>query len=263
MQTDYMEEAKKRQEEESRAYQRTRDPFEYGKQVSQRRYSEIMAGLDAQKADVNRSYGSLYQAAKDRAVGTRAAGMPTLSGGMGQQQRDYLSSMEMRDLSSIGGAQNQALRDLETQAQSAFANAELEGMQAEQIRLQSQQTKLQLVQQKQAIMADDSLTQEQKDAQLKALGYDPQTVAPEIPAGVSPAFGAVGGILGAVTIGAGLIKGKGALGMLGAAAKFALPVAGWAGVIALATLGVDKAIEWLAPDFNDGKGLFNLSDLGI
>jgi hypothetical protein len=266
MQTDYMEEAKKRQEEEARAFRQTRDPFAYGQQVARRRYSEIMSGLENQARTVNQSYGDLYQRARQSGIQSEAAGGPRLSGGMGAQQRDYLSAAEMSSLGQIAGAQEGALRDIETARQSSFANAQLEGMQAEQIQLQSQQSKLQLVQQKQAILADTNLTEEQRNQQLQALGYDPSTVKKDVPAGVHPGFLAAGGFLGSIFLAKGLLGAKAGGSVLGASAGFlkaALPVLGWTGIVALAAIGVDKGLEWLAPNFNQGKGLFNLSDLGL
>ena len=45
MQKDYTELAKRQQQD----YQRSRNPFEYGQQVAQRRYSEIISGLQNQQ----------------------------------------------------------------------------------------------------------------------------------------------------------------------------------------------------------------------
>lgn len=172
MTKDYLTEAQQRQEQEARAYQQQRNPFEYGQQVARRRYSEIMSGIDAQKASAQQSYGDMYQAARQRAVGQQAAGGPTLSGGMGQQQRDFVSAMEMQQLGQIGQAREGAMRDLYTQGQSAWSNAQLEGQQAQQMELQNQQTNLQLVQQQQAIIQDTNLTEDQKREQLGALGVN-------------------------------------------------------------------------------------------
>ena len=165
MQPNYEEMMRKQQQD----YQRSRDPFEYGRQVAQRRYSEIMFNIDAQRQSTQQSYGDLYQQARQRAVGQQAAGGPTLSGGMGQQQRDFASAMEIQQTGQIGTARNQAMRDLYSQGQAAFSNAQLEGQQATQMEVQNRQTELQLLQQRQAII-DSDLPDEQKQAQLAALG---------------------------------------------------------------------------------------------
>jgi len=165
MQPNYNELAQRQQKD----YQASRDPFQYGQQVAQRRYSEMMSNLDTQRQATQQSYGDLYSQAKQRAVGGAAVGGPTLSGGMGQQQRDYVSAIEMQELGRIGTAREGASRDLFSQGQAAFSNAQLEGQQATQMRLQDQQTQLQLIQQRQQIL-DSDLPEEQKQAQLAALG---------------------------------------------------------------------------------------------
>lgn len=173
MQPNY-EEMMKRQQQD---YQRSRDPFQYGQQVAQRRYSEIMSNLDMQRQATQQSYGDLYSQARQRAVRGQAAGGQTLSGGMGQQQRDFVSAIEMQELGRIGQAREGASRDLYSQGQAAFSNAQLEGQQATQMELQNQQTQLQLVQQRQAILADPNLSDEQRAEQLQTIGTSPEAVA--------------------------------------------------------------------------------------
>lgn len=167
MMPNYEEQYKRQQED----YQRSRNPFEYGQQVARRRYSEIMAGIDAQRMGAQQSYGDLYQQARQRAVGARAAGGPTLSGGMGQQRRDFVSALEMQELGRIGRDQQKAMADLYAQGQSAFSNAQLEGQQATQMELQNRSAALELEQTKIQIL-NSSATAEQKKAQLEALGVN-------------------------------------------------------------------------------------------
>ena len=165
MQPNYTELAKRQQQD----YQRSRNPFEYGQQVAQRRYSEILSNLDARQRETQQSYGDMYQAARQRAVGAQAMGGPTLSGGMGQQRRDFVSAVEMQELGKIGGARARAEADLYAQGQAAFSNAQLEGQQATQMELQNRTAELQLVQQRQAILNDPKLNEKQKQEQLTAL----------------------------------------------------------------------------------------------
>ena len=168
MQKDYTELAKQQQQD----YQRSRNPFEYGQQVAQRRYSEIISGLQNQQQATQQSYGDLFSQARQRAVKGQAMGGPTLSGGMGQQQRDYVSAIEMQELGRIGQAREGAMRDLYTQGQAAFSNAQLEGQQATQMELQNQQARLGTVQQTQQILQDTKLTEEEKRQQLDAIGVN-------------------------------------------------------------------------------------------
>jgi hypothetical protein len=167
MQPNYNELAERQQKD----YQASRDPFQYGQQVAQRRYSEMMSNLDNQRRATQQSYGDLYSQARQRAVGGAAAGGPTLSGGMGQQQRDFVSAIEMQELGRIGQAREGASRDLFSQGQAVFSNAQLEGQQATQMKLQDQQTQLSLIQQRQQIL-DSDLPEEQKRAQLEAIGVN-------------------------------------------------------------------------------------------
>ena len=222
MQPNYDEQRRKQQED----YQRSRNPFEYGQQVAQRRYSEIMAGLDAQSRSVNQSYGDMYQAARQRAVGQRAMGGPTLSGGMGQQRRDFISALEMQELGRIGRDRVQAEADLYAQSQSAFANAELEGQQASQMELQNRTAQLGLVQQRQAIMDDKNLTDEQKAQQLEALegGQSTETQVQATPQSFGNKFG------DAVLTGGSVLAGGGGLVAIGKGAS--------AGIGAVVTSGI-------------------------
>ena len=162
---DFSEMQKKQQQD----YQRSRDPFQYGQQVAQRRYSEIMSNLDMQRGATQQSYGDLYSQARQRAVRGQAMGGPTLSGGMGQQQRDFVSAIEMQELGRIGQAREGSMRDLYSQGQAAFSNAQLEGQQATQMEVQNRQTAFQLAQQRQAISNDANLNDAQKTELLQAL----------------------------------------------------------------------------------------------
>jgi hypothetical protein len=272
---DFSEMQKKQQQD----YQRSRDPFEYGRQVAQRRYSEIMSNLEAQRQGTQQSYGDLYQQTRQRAVGFQAAGGPTLSGGMGQQRRDYVSTLEMQELGRIGQAREGAMRDLSTQAQSAFANSELEGQQATQLEVQNRQTQLQLFQQRQAII-DSDLSEEQKAQQIAILegggdgSYQAQPLnfgqkffkGATITAGVlgasSLALGTAGAIasasinttLGAAKLGlwasgisgfkavGGGILGLGKLGGFIGGALAAIPGWGWAVLATIAAVGLAVAI---------------------
>ena len=168
MQPDYSEQVKRQQQD----YQRSRDPFQYGQQVAKRRYSEILSGVENQQKSVGESYGNLFQQMKQQSLKGQAAGGPTMSGGMGQQQNDFYSTAEMQASGQIAGERNRAMRDLATQAESAFSNSQLEGQQATQMQLQNQQAEMQLVQQKQALINDPNLDEAQKREQLEAMGVD-------------------------------------------------------------------------------------------
>ena len=68
MNIDYVAEARRKQEEQDRQrFQQARDPFQYGRQVAQRRYSEIMSGLAERQRQSARTYSDMYQAAKESA----------------------------------------------------------------------------------------------------------------------------------------------------------------------------------------------------
>jgi len=225
------DEMMKRQQQD---YQRSRDPFEYGRQVAQRRYSEIMANIDATKQSTQQSYGDLYTAARQRGVRGLASAGQTLSGGMGQQSKDYVSAIEMQELGRIGQAREGAMRDINLQGQSAFANAQLEGQQASQLELQNQQTQFQLYQQRQAILNDPNLSAEERQAQLAMLGQ-PQTSA-ELAAAqgstqAGSLFGAAAGIVvpGAIMAGA---AGRANFATVSAAKTAATRAARTAGVAA-------------------------------
>jgi hypothetical protein len=165
----------------------------------------MMSNLDNQRRATQQSYGDLYSQARQRAVGGAAAGGPTLSGGMGQQQRDFISAIEMQELGRIGQAREGASRDLFSQGQAAFSNAQLEGQQATQMRLQDQQTQLQLVQQRQQILDNKDLTDEQRAEQLAALGIEGVDASSSGPTN-GGAFGAALSI-GIPTAGIALRKG--------------------------------------------------------
>ena len=241
MQPNYDEQYRRQQED----YERSRNPFEYGQQVARRKYSEIMAGLDAQKQATQRSYSDMYQAARQRAVGQQAMGGPSLSGGMGQQRRDYVSAMEMQELGKIGGQQQQAMADLYTQQQAAFSNAQLEGQQATQMELQNRQAELGLVQQKQEILKNGNLTDEQKTEQLAAIGMTDETEPKsDFDSAVDDAV--TGGLIigGAAVVGAIALKVVGAAA-IGAAFTAALPFIGIGLLAALVVGGISYGIRAL------------------
>lgn len=171
MQKDYQAEAQKMQQQQQQQYQKSRDPFKFGQDVAKRRYSEIMSGIDNQRNVTNQAYGDLFQKFKQQSVKDDAMAGQTLSGGMGQQQKDYTSAIEMQQGNQIAKDRLAANNDLFTQAQSAFSNAQLEGQQATQMQLQNEQVELQRVQQKQAIVNSD-MSAEEKAAQLNAMGVD-------------------------------------------------------------------------------------------
>jgi hypothetical protein len=287
MQPNYNELAEKQQKD----YQSSRDPFQYGQQVAQRRYSEMMSNLDRQRQATQQSYGDLYSQARQRAVGGAAAGGPTLSGGMGQQQRDFVSAIEMQELGRIGQAREGASRDLFSQGQAAFSNAQLEGQQATQMQLQNQQTQLGLIQQRQQIL-DSDLPEEQKRAQLEAIGADYNseelTGKPSAFTGIlggavgissiyklatSGAFGTTVGVraldLGkwAATKVGPAVKAGGLLskmGGLGTALGFAAKAVPWLA----AAWGVEKVIELIQGKGSEGgligeQGLIKLGNFNI
>ena len=252
MNINYEAEARrKQQEQEQQKYQAQRDPFKYGQDVARRRYSEIMSGLQERQQQTSKSYSDLYQQAREMAVAQRAAGAPSLSGGMKAQYSDLVSAREMQQLGQIGGAREQALRDIELQKQSAFANAQLEGQQAEQTLQQSQLNKLALGQQKQAIRNNKDLSAEEKAQQLQALGVevtaeelDPAKKAPGVFEQIvsSLGIGAGAGVTaGLATKGLGLIFPK-----LAAAAG---PVGWTIGIIVAVAYGAEKIAESI-----QGKG---------
>jgi len=240
MQINYEEEARKKQQEQQ-SYQRQRDPFQYGQDVARRRYSEIMSGLQNQKLDVSRSYSDMYQRAKEMAVADRAKGGPSLSGGMKAQYSDLLSTREIGALGQIGQAQDQALRQLQQQEQSAMSNAELEGQQATQMQLGNQQAALQVVQQKQQILADKNLTEEQKKEQLDALGIEYTAIEAE-PSKTSPFVAVLGGLAGLTAAGGALAS----YGVFGATAKnFMLGTGSKLGLLKPVLTIAGKAVPWL------------------
>jgi hypothetical protein len=101
------------------------------------------------------------------------------------------------------------MRDLYSQGQAAFSNAQLEGQQVSQMELQNQQTQLQLTQQRQAILADTKLSEEQRAEQLAAIGVDSSEI-PQEKTSFGQFFGqaltAGAGILTAGTVASGIAQ---------------------------------------------------------
>lgn len=256
----YEAEARRKQEEQERLrFQQQRDPFKFGQEVARRRYSEIMSGLNERRRQASRSYSDMYQAARQSAVSQQAAGGPSLTGGMRRQASDLLSAAQIQELGRIGAERERAVREIDLQKQSAFSNAQLEGQQAEQMALQGAQTKLQLVQQKNQILSDKSLNDEQKAEQLRTLGYNQE--AEQLTAEAAPSdpnqgklfqsilgFGAGATILGAgkAAAGKGFLVGAGKA--LGFVAAKVIPI------LAIA-YGAEKLAELAG--VNEGKGLLD------
>lgn len=177
MQPDYA----KQMENEQKKYQQSRDPFKLGQQVAQRRYGEIMSGIDKRQAAASQSYSDMFQAAKQAGVKEQASGGPTLSGGLGAQYSDLVSAGEMQQLGEIGKARTQEMLGLDQQRQTAMSDSMLEGQQATQMELQNRQAELGIAQQKQTIIADKNLSSEQKIEQLKAIGVNTEGLDVEAP----------------------------------------------------------------------------------
>lgn len=235
MQPNYEEMMKKQQQD----YQRSRDPFEYGRQVAQRRFSEIMSTLDTQQTGIQQSYSDRYLQQQRAFRGQAAAGKPTFSGGMAQQGRDFFTAAEQSALTQTMNQGMSAEAQLSLQRQAAMSNAMLEGQQATQMQLQNQQTQLQLVQQRQAILADTKLSAEQKAQQLEALGASPEAVAEKQRTWDQwLATGAIGLGTGAVALGgvvklAGVVKASAALRTAYMAATVASRAAGSAPLLSV------------------------------
>ena len=252
----YEAEARRKQEERDRQrFQQARDPFQYGRQVAQRRYSEIMSGLAERQRQSARTYSDMYQAAKETATAQRAMGGPSLSGGMKAQYSDLVSAREMQALGTIGRDREAAAREIDLQRQSAFANAELEGQQAAQTELQNRQTKLQLIQQKNEILANKKLKNAEKAEQLRVLGYEKEAtqllqtpdkgtdattagVVSLIAGGVVGTSNIVGGVKGILALGAKDAAGK---AILTGGAKF-LKIAAVGGKFLLGAVAVAAVI---------------------
>lgn len=270
MNTDYLAEARKKQAEQDRQrFQQARDPFAYGRQVAQRRYSEIMSGLAERQRQSARTYSDMYQMAKETATAQRAMGSPSLSGGMKAQYSDLVSAREMNQLGAIGRDREAAAREIDLQRQSAFANAELEGQQASQTELQNRQTKLELIRQKNEILGDKKLKNAQKAEQLEALGYtqeaqellNTEDISNSSTAGIVGLIG--GGITGLKSF-AGFGKAWKAIGTAaGAGAKFKalLAVGAKTAGIALAVAAVIYGIEKLVDPENKRDGVLGLESV--
>lgn len=207
MQPDYA----KRMEQEQKKYQQTRDPFKLGQQVAQRRYGEIMSGIDKRQAAAAQSYSDMYQAAKQAGIKEKASGGPTLSGGLGAQYSDLVSAGEMQQLGEIGKARTQEMLNIDQQRQTAMSDAMLEGQQATQMELQNRQAEFGLAQQKQAIIADKSLNSKQKIEQLEAMGVNTEGLDVEAPkkgwAKVLAGEASAGEVAGTVVTTAAVIAG--------------------------------------------------------
>ena len=271
MNTDYLAEARKKQAERDRQrFQQARDPFAYGRQVAQRRYSEIMSGLAERQRQSARTYSDMYQLARETATAQRAMGSPSLSGGMKAQYSDLVSAREMNQLGAIGRDREAAAREIDLQRQSAFANAELEGQQAAQTELQNRQTKLELIRQKNEIIGNKKLKNAEKAEQLEVLGYtqeaqellNTEDIANTSTAGiVSLIGGTYVGIKSLLGFGKvwGSLKATGTAALAGGAKLKALGLLGvkTAGV-ALAVAAVIYGINKLVDPDNEREGMLGL-----
>lgn len=270
MNTDYLAEARKKQAERDRQrFQQARDPFAYGRQVAQRRYSEIMSGLAERQRQSARTYSDMYQMARETATAQRAMGSPSLSGGMKAQYSDLVSAREMNQLGAIGRDREAAAREIDLQRQSAFANAELEGQQAAQTELQNRQTKLELIRQKNEIIGNKKLKNAEKAEQLEVLGYtqeaqellNTEDISNSSTAGI---FSLIGGGIAGIKSFAGFAtawKAVGAAagvgGKLTALGALSVKTLGVGLAIAAVIYGLEKLV--LDPD-NKREGMFGFEE---
>jgi hypothetical protein len=141
-------------------------------------YDRLKAEAEATKQGIAQDYGSAYQQLRQQGygMGLGASAQSGLSGGQKEGMQQKISAQQMNSLGGLMQGQEKALREAKVGEQSIYSNALLEGQQAEQYDRETKQANLQVEQQSAAVIADKSLTDEQKTQQLTALGYNPQEI---------------------------------------------------------------------------------------
>lgn len=152
-------------------------------------YDRLKAEADLQRKNIGQDYASAYQQLRQQGYGQGlgAAAQAGLSGGQAQGVRQQIGAQQMGALGNLMQGQERALREQKAGEASIYSNALLEGQQAQQYEREGQQYNLQREQQAASIISNKDLTDEQKNAQLNALGYNQAQINNLMTGGSTPA----------------------------------------------------------------------------
>jgi hypothetical protein len=153
-------------------------------------YDRLKAEADAARQGIGENYASAYQQLRQQGYGAGlgAAAQRGLSGGQAAGVRGAIGAQQMGQLGELMQGQERALREQKVGEQSIYSNALLEGRQAQQYEREDQQYNLQREQQGASVLANNELSDEQKRAQLSALGYPAEQIETMIGASNQPGF---------------------------------------------------------------------------
>jgi hypothetical protein len=142
-------------------------------------YDRLKAEADAAKKDIGTNYSGAYQQLRQQGygMGLGASAQKGLSGGQGMGVQQQTSARQMGALGNLMQGQEQALRSSKLAEGSIYSNALLEGQQAQEMEATNRDRELANKTRASEILADNSLSEQEKNDQLVALGIDPDQAA--------------------------------------------------------------------------------------
>jgi hypothetical protein len=184
-------------------------PAEIGRQTYNRAAARNLEQARITSQQTQSSYADMYNQNRLQNYNTSMMGAPQgLTGGMATQYDTAVSSAQMQAANRLGVQQERSLRDIELNRIAQDRTAVQEGFMAEDRARQGTAYDMQMEQQRQAILASDEMSDEQKTRMLMASGMDYATAASQVnPQGtqeglmtrlgqgeVNPVAGAIGAV---------------------------------------------------------------------
>jgi hypothetical protein len=140
-------------------------------------YDRLKQQSELEKQNIGRDYSTAYQRLRQQGygMGLGASAQRGLSGGQAAGVRAGLGAQQAQQLSSLMQGQETAFRQQKIGESSIYSNALLEGQQAQEMEMSNKQAALALQEKRNTIVADNSLSEQQKYDALIAAGADQNT----------------------------------------------------------------------------------------
>ena len=165
-------------------------PAEVGESAFRRATSRNLEEARVRSQQAQSSYSDMYNRSRQGSYLNQMAGAPRgFTGGMRNQYDTARSAAEMQAMNQIGVNQERALRDIELNRLAMDRQAVQEGFQAEDRARQTTAYNMQLEQQRQAILADENMTDDQKMRMMMSSGMDYATAAAQVQPASQAGFG--------------------------------------------------------------------------
>lgn len=156
-------------------------PAQVGESAYRRATARNLEESRIRSQQAQSSYSEMYNRSRQGSYRNRMAGAPQgFTGGMRSQYENARSAAEMQAFNQIGVQQERELRDIDLNRLAMDRQAVQEAYQAEDRARQTTAYNMQLEQQRQAILANEEMTDEQKMRMMMSSGMDYATAAAQV-----------------------------------------------------------------------------------